>query len=466
MTRKIAYVMLGVLLAPVLVMGLSPTVVAAQPQTPWNCNGSVLVNGVAPGAVNTTVSAYIDGVWRKDAVDWDEGGQTKYNIDISTAEGGYPGATVWFRVTTPAGWCWGGSGTWQPGGNVVINLSCYTAIPTRTNTPTFTPWPTNTPTNTPTPTATPRPISGSCTIGGVPAPDRTRISAYVNWLRCGACVTYVYNGVYSMPLSCYAGQSVMFLIEPPGGGFYWANETYPCTYGGAWNLSVHLTPTPTPTETQTPTATPTEPGTSTPTPTVTETPLPSVTPTISATPTWTPVPTTAPVTTNVSPAEGGTIWTNDRLYWIVFPPRSVFTNAVAEFVPLPLPIEDQNDAALRHFRLLVHDLNGLPVTNLRSAAMIVLWYHESEVVGPDEDRLVLRYYDVQAHRWRDIPTGHNASENTAWALLTRLTDFGLFVASNLTPVRHAVLLPIIVKGNEIATGSESEDYHQRVPGTK
>lgn len=236
------------------------------------------------------------------------------------------------------------------------------------------------------------------------------------------------------------------MLQTPDGGTCWAWSSWSCThpYDSDVNLRCNIA-TPSPTSTSTPFQTPTETGTPTLTPTVTETPRATATPTTSPTATWTPVPTTAPTSVNISPADGGTLWTNDRLYWIVFPPQSVFTAAVAEFVPLPLPIGGQDDPALRHFRLLVRDQNGLPITTLRSAAMMVLWYRDSEVAGLDEGHLVLRYYDPAAQAWADIPTGHNVSDNTVWALITHLTDFGLFVVSNPGPMNHVVHLPIIVK---------------------
>ncbi|MBC7262867.1 MAG: hypothetical protein H5T64_00740 [Chloroflexi bacterium] len=430
-------------LALAMVMALSPTAVGAQtpPPPPWNCKGRIYVDLSDPGVPGTSVAAYIDGRFIKacNVYTWTDE-WTWYSVEITSAEGGYENATVRFWVTTSQTSCWGGQGTWHSWGIDQVDLYC--------STPTSTPAPTSTPTNTPTRTATPTPqcstIHGYVTINNLPAPLHTIIRAWSGGVSVGTGQTTGADGYYEMQACCSAGSNVTFMLQTPDGSTCWAWSSWSCThpYNEPVNLRCNI-PTPSPTGTTTPT--PTETGTPTISPTATETPRATTTSTASPTPSGTPLPTTAPTAVNISPTDGGTLWTNDHLYWIVFPPMSVFTNAVAEFVPLPLPIEGQDDAALRHFRLWMRDLNGLPITNLRSAAMIVLWYRDSEVAGLDEEHLVLRYYDPTTRSWVDIPTGHNMSDNAVWALLTHLTDFGLFVASNPGPASHVVHLPIIVK---------------------
>jgi hypothetical protein len=189
MKRMIRPLLVCLFVAALLATYLLPaTPVSAVPPLPCKFYGTAKQGGANVPA-GTPVSAWIDGAqYGATVYTFSYSGESWYNIDVpgddtdtpGLKEGGVPGDTVSFKV----GDTWAAqTGTWQTGGNVLLNLTVTeptatptitgtpptatptvtaTSTPTATNTRTATSTATNTPTrtNTPfgTPTSTPLPI--------------------------------------------------------------------------------------------------------------------------------------------------------------------------------------------------------------------------------------------------------------------------------------------------------------------
>lgn len=157
MQRKIALVVLTLLLAVANAVSATVPTAEAQPRFPSSFYGYVTLDG-QPVADGTTLEAFINGVrYMQTTTRTQSDGQAAYTINVphddpmtTAIEGGHQNDTITFIV--------GGRytaaqrGTFLIGQNTALNLTASTVAPTPTPIPTPTPRPSPTATPTPVPT--------------------------------------------------------------------------------------------------------------------------------------------------------------------------------------------------------------------------------------------------------------------------------------------------------------------------